>query len=137
MDANAFDRLTRIVGIATSRRTALTGLTGALTALVTRLAPDSAPDAAAKPNVCRPLGRACVPNRGLTCCRGATCQNGRCQCSKQRRRCGQRCLPKKSLLPPPRLPGEPALPAGPVPVPAGEEAVWEALHPPERLLPQW
>lgn len=95
MDPSAFDQISRAVGRFIPRRTALVGLTGALTAFGSRLASGRAPDVRARPDICRPLGKPCFPNRGLTCCRGATCQDGRCQCPVGRKRCGQRCLPKR------------------------------------------
>lgn len=94
MESNAFDRFSRAVGTATSRRTVFAGLTEVLAALIAWLAPGSAPAAVARPRVCRPLGTSCFTNRGLGCCRGATCQEGICRCPKRTRRCGQRCLPR-------------------------------------------
>lgn len=94
MDPASFDRLSRALAARPTRRSALAGLTGALTAIISHVIPEAAPDAAARPKICRPLGTLCFPNRGVDCCHGATCQDGRCQCPKRTRRCGQCCLPK-------------------------------------------
>src|SRR5690606_18750316 len=94
MDPSAFDRLSRAFAVAPTRRSALAGLTGALATLVARLTPTNTPETAAQASICRPLGGRCFPDRGVECCRGATCQQGICRCPKQTRRCGNRCLPK-------------------------------------------
>lgn len=95
MNPSAFDQLSRTLASASTRRTTLAGLAGTLTALVARLAGVAAPSASARPGVCRPLGGHCFPDHGADCCRGATCQDGRCRCPKRTRRCGNRCLPKR------------------------------------------
>lgn len=95
MDPNSFDRFSRALATSTNRRTAIPGVTSVLAALITRLTPGAISNATAQPRICRPLGRPCFPDRGLNCCRGATCQDGRCQCPKRTRRCGNRCLPKR------------------------------------------
>ncbi len=93
MDPSSFDRISRVFATAPNRRTALAGLSGAVAGLLSRLGPGSVA-AQAEPEICRPFGKACFPDRGLDCCRGATCQEGRCRCPKRTRRCGNRCVPR-------------------------------------------
>lgn len=93
MDPSSFDRLSRVFASSPNRRTALAGLAGAVTGLMGRFG--SAPEPArAQLDVCRPFGKRCFPDRGLDCCRGATCQGGVCRCPKRTRRCGNRCVPR-------------------------------------------
>lgn len=86
MDASRFDRLSRLLATAPTRRTALAGLAGLLGQTLRAPA-----DADARLRICRPLGDRCFPNRGLDCCKGE-CRSGRCRCPEGQRRCGHRCL---------------------------------------------
>jgi hypothetical protein len=121
MDPTRFDQLSRIFAATPSRRSALAGLTGTLTALVTRLLPSDASDVNAAPKVCRPLGKLCFPDRGIGCCRGATCQNGRCRCPKRARRCGSHCLPKSKCCRHKDCPGNQRCQKGRCRCPAGKK----------------
>ncbi len=91
MKSSSFDRLSRVFAVASSRRSTLAGLFTAVVGAVVRTDPASAQK---PPRVCRPIGKPCFPDRGLECCRGATCQEGICRCPKRTRRCGNRCVAK-------------------------------------------
>jgi hypothetical protein len=83
MDSARFDRLTRTLW---SRRAALGGLATILTYRSPR-------DAAAQPRIpCRRPRQDCLPERGLDCCEGAQCRNGRCRCPEGQRPCRGQCL---------------------------------------------
>lgn len=88
MDSSRFDRLSRVLATAPTRRTALATLAALLGRGLVAL-----DDTAAQSRICQPLGGRCFPNRGLDCCRGE-CRSGRCRCPKGRHRCGNRCLRK-------------------------------------------
>lgn len=88
MDASRFDRLSRLLATAPTRRTVF----GGLAALVSQVL--SAPEADARAAICRPLGSRCFPGHGLKCCRG-TCRDGRCRCAPGQKRCRGRCIPRQ------------------------------------------
>ena len=88
MDASRFDRLSRLLAMAPTRRTALT----AVAALVSQILTSPVGDAHAA--VCRPLSSRCFPGHGMECCQG-TCQDGRCRCAPEQKRCRGRCIPRQ------------------------------------------
>lgn len=119
MDPSAFDQFSRTLATTPTRRTTLAGVAGAFAAFASRLVPANIPSTAARPKLCRPLGRVCFPGHGVDCCRGATCQNGRCRCPKRTRRCGSRCLPKSKCCRHQDCPGNQRCTKGRCQCPAG------------------
>lgn len=93
MESARFDRLSRMFASHHGRRPIIAGLGGIVTGLLSRVA---GPEAAeARPTVCRPRGSRCFPDRGLECCRGTTCRNGRCRVQKPKRR-PKKCKPTRN-----------------------------------------
>lgn len=92
MRSSTFDALSRRVGQETTRRTIMSGLLGAVAAVLGRgPGPVDVPQETAAAAICRPLGGACVPGRGLECCHGE-CRGNRCRCPRGQRRCKGRCI---------------------------------------------
>jgi hypothetical protein len=93
MDPTRFDALSRLFGSGQPRRSVLAGLAGALAAALTRRTSSS--EAAAQPEICRPLGRVYNPEQGLVCCWGV-CRDGRCRCGRGQRPCHGRCIARRA-----------------------------------------
>jgi hypothetical protein len=77
-----------------SRRSAFAVLAGIIT-LLTGWRAEQRAGAQRRRNVCRPLGGACFPERGLRCCGNAACRQGKCRCGRQQKVCGGRCISKQ------------------------------------------
>lgn len=94
MDDSRFEQLSRMFASRHGRRATLSGVGAALAGLLTQAAGPE--EAEARPTVCRPRGSRCFPDRGLDCCEGTTCRNGRCRLKTKKRRRPNRCKPTKN-----------------------------------------
>lgn len=94
MDDPSFDEMTRRMFTVASRRSAFAVLAGIIT-LLTGWRAEQRAGAQRRRNVCRPLGGACFPERGLRCCGNAACRQGKCRCGRQQKVCGGRCISKQ------------------------------------------
>ncbi len=85
MDSSAFDRITRRLAEAPSRRAVLRGLVATLTGAAIAPAALGEPAAAA----CRKVNKNC--RRNSQCCDNSRCRNRRCKCKSGFRNCNGRC----------------------------------------------
>lgn len=83
-----FDALARGFASISSRRGVVGGILGLVAASVT-----GRDSSAQSRRICRPLGAVCLRSRrGLRCCPGTRCVDGRCRCPRGKRRCRGRCI---------------------------------------------
>lgn len=96
MESSRFDRLTRVVSRAASRRAVLGLAAGALSGIVAMAGVDAGNRTTCRGNK-KKCGKRCIPKskccKNRECAGGETCQNGSCRCPNETKPCDNECIP--------------------------------------------